>query len=338
MTDLARIDESLRALTFRAPDGTLLPVAEHVAPVADNALALSFRSTVSHVAQSLSERQRGQFWASPGHISCVRGRSVTYLVDWSQVENIRGARACCARLGVPTASWSLGGIGAAILRWLGPPHQLWETTERYLGGLPWGYRLCLPGSYADVVHLDMARAYYQIACRLPSIRLTWLTSGPCWHPMAPDERERWGRLLLELRDVKPLRVCLNGAMLGSSTHPSCWFAGDTLQIPIKRGPFRAAGLCVVRTCYELCWLQAQHGHAVYANTDCVTLPAGTRLDVWEGYGYLYREIARGPADIQAPDVYRIGERQTAYYTTANRLRVSYTEDPAPNALTLRCWH
>ncbi|MGH9206042.1 MAG: hypothetical protein ACRD1G_05725, partial [Acidimicrobiales bacterium] len=265
------------------------------------------------------------------------GKCLT-LLDRSRAEAVSAARRVGETLMGSCKSWTVGGVARALLQWVGPPQPHRSCTDKALSGVPWSYRVCQPGTYENVALVDLKAAYHQGLARLPSIRLTWLPSGPVWHPMPAAERDRWNALLTAVAPAKPLRLVLLGNMVGGGQAPWCFCKGQRLAMKAQNGPFRSAGMAVVRAGYELCWLQAEEVQTVYANTDSVLMPRPARPRAWERWGYEWRLEAEGSADVRCLDVFRVGERMTAWYRQGSRFALALPATPSPPSLTLTAWH
>lgn len=291
-----------------------------------------------HLACALSTLEGGMWIAAPQSLTWVNGRQACWLIDWRTWEAVRTAREACLKLGAPVRSYTLGGCARALLKWCGIQEKHWQCSQDALGGVPWAYHLVTPGTYRDMRLTDLTAAYHQVVERLPSPRLVWTADGPLWAPLVGQERERWSTLLSVAQGHKGLRTRLLGCMIGGGKGAVTYHRGQVLQNRPVPGPLVTAGLLVARTVYELCGLQAQEAGTVYANTDCVLTPAGAGRAVWDRYGYRYRTDAEGDAELVSLGVYRVGDKQTAWYGAGGRFPVPYPADPLPTPLTLTAWH
>lgn len=289
------------------------------------------------MARALSCCEGGQWIAGPAGLTWVNGRECCWLVEWRTVEEVRLAKQIAAAAGVPVRSWTLGGAARALLKWADIRERHWGVSQQALGGTRWAYQAVTPSSLPDAGLYDLTGAYHQVVERLPSPRVTWTPDGPLWAPLQGQEAERWRTLKAVVRAHKGLRTRVLGCMIGGGQGGQVWCRGKALQFRRQVGPLVTAGLCVARTIYELCGLEAQACGAAYANTDCVVTSGGARREVWDRYGYVYREEARGSADLVALGCYRVGDRQTAWFGSGGRFPVEYPADPLPARLILTQW-
>lgn len=292
----------------------------------------------SEIARVLSLSSPGQWWAGQRSVTWVNGSNTRYLIDWSRLEDVLAARRLCEGLSCPTRSWSVGGITRHLLGWLGPSPPCLASSERYLADVPAAYLSVRPGTYSAHRYLDLRAAYWQALCRLPSPVVTWTQDGPCWHPLGREAKGRWHAILEGVAGMKPLRVSLNGCMLGSTTPAVVWHRGERVRVPPRAGRYRTAGLAVVRATYEITHLQSEGAGAVFANTDCVIIPEETRPAVWDALGYQWREEARGTTEVYNPGSYRVGSKRTYYYDIGSRLATYNVNTPPPRSYTYRAWH
>lgn len=329
---------ALRDGVWRRPGRDDVPLVSHTLELGEGALAVTYGAPAAVVACEMSRHLGGQWWPGRGSVTWLNGRQATYILDFSRVPGVEEARKLAASLGAKTRSWTVGGVARSLLAWLGEKHPHTQSSERALGGLPPAYTYCAPGRYPGQSHVDLKAAYWQALCRLPSPVVTWLADGPCWHPLPPASKARWRDLLAGVAACKPIRVALNGCMLGSDGPPVCYHKGETLRVPPRPGHLQTAAKAVVRATYELCWLQREEAGACYANTDCVVMPAGQRPAVWDSVGYAYRIEAEGEADVCSLDVYKVGDKSTLWYDRGSRIAISAHASPPPPSLTYLSWH
>lgn len=336
--DAAAILPTLEGLHWHTNDGQERACVTKARALEPNLIAAHVDGGSGTLAREASKANAGQWWVGNGAAICNRGGRVTYVVDWDTLPAVNDARSLATRLGLEPTAWTTGALCRQMLKWIGTDGPRSRAGEARLLCDVWGYRRCQPGSYAAQRLVDMSGAYWQAVCRLPSPRLSWLSTGPCWHPLTAEERDRWQTLLLALAACKPVRNALWGCMTGRDGEAGCWCKGEKLRMRSHPGPFRTAGLAVARAVYELCWLQAEEGHAVYANTDSLILHREHRLAVWDAYGYAWREKAEGDADIRAMDTYKVGAYATVWYHRGSRLSLGALNAPMPPSITLTEWH
>jgi len=216
-----------------------------------------------------------------------------------------------------------------------------------------------PAYRAPVVLWDVKSYYYNMISRLPSVRVSVFRNAIKFWNLRPDERARWRDVLDAVRDNKPLRNTIAGACLGS-LKPSLAFTsapdkntsignrGDSpstpnqtgtvrrITVPGSPGPFRAAGLLVVRSGYELCQRQYIDTNSVYGTIDSVA-NSGTRPKVWESVGLTATIKAGGNGEICHRGSYRIGAFQTKPYATGSRIAAPKDAGEPPATLFYKKW-
>lgn len=334
----ATLFQVLQPMESRDVKGNRFPSVSRLIELDERAWCAQFHTSAREIAQKASCALPGQFWVGSGSLTWNNGGRCFTLLSEALVPAVEEARAVGLALMGSCPAWTVGGVARRLLAWLGPvqPHR--ACTDRALGGVPWSYRVCKPGAYENVALVDLKAAYHQALGRLPSLRLTWLPSGPIWHPMPAAERSRWADLYRACETVKPLRLVLLGNMVGGGRAPLCFVKGRALELRPHNGPFRSAGLAVVRAGYELCFLQAEESETAYANTDSVLLPRPALPRAWERWGYRWRIEAEGDADVRCLDVFKVGERMTAWYREGSRFALPFPATPRPDTLTLTAWH
>jgi len=206
-----------------------------------------------------------------------------------------------------------------------------------------------PAYRAPVVLWDVKSYYYNMISRLPSVRVSVFRNAVKFWNLRPDERARWRDVLDAVRDNKPLRNTIAGACLGSFK-PSLAFtsapdkkASTTetgtvrrIAVPGSAGPFRAAGLLVVRSGYELCQRQYIDSNSVYGTIDSIA-NSGTRPKVWESVGLTATVKAGGNAEVCHRGSYRIGAFQTKPYATGSRIAAPKDAGEPPAILFYKKW-
>ena len=205
-----------------------------------------------------------------------------------------------------------------------------------------------PAHKPPVVLWDVKSYYYNMISRLPSVRVSVFRNAIKFWNLRPDERARWRDVLDAVRDNKPLRNTIAGACLGSlKPSPAFTSAPDKkcpgepgtvrrIAVPGSPGPFRAAGLLVVRSGYELCQRQYIDTDAVYGTIDSVA-NGGTRPKVWESVGLTATIKAGGNAEVCHRGSYRIGAFQTKPYATGSRIAAPKDAGEPPVVLFYKKW-
>lgn len=226
-----------------------------------------------------------------------------------------------------TKCYSVGKSARHILEYVMPPQRdkcgnAPKSVERLLQGITYGFHACTPGVYQNVTMLDVSGYYFNMLRRLKSLVVTVDDDGLLWHPMKPDEWERWGYVLEGIRDYKPLRNTLAGVCAGS-TKPTILWTFDKEKNRVvrkvkkpKAGLFRGAGLLCVHAGSVLCKKEHLTSESVYSTIDCVTTAANGGT-IWKRYGFQVGvkhdqtgKPATGKAIICHRGSYRIGEVET----------------------------
>ncbi|MGH8276494.1 MAG: hypothetical protein ACRETH_07345, partial [Steroidobacteraceae bacterium] len=175
--------------------GSTYPTLTGLLEISERCWLADFHTSGREIAQRASRSLGGQWWVGAGAVTWNNGGKCLTLLDRSRAEAVSAARRVGETLMGSCKSWTVGGVARALLQWVGPPQPHRSCTDKALSGVPWSYRVCQPGTYENVALVDLKAAYHQGLARLPSIRLTWLPSGPVWHPMPAAERDRWNALL-----------------------------------------------------------------------------------------------------------------------------------------------
>ena len=287
------------------------------------------------------------------------------------------ARECLRDLGVigtmlPKPLFSVGSCARALLAWAFTEPHYEPSSERLLDGITFGFHACKPGRYicreprtipnpapADltdsavevpnpahkppIILWDVKSYYYNLICRLPSMRVSTYRNALKFWNARPDERARWRDVLEAVRDNKPLRNSLAGACLGSLKPSPAFTSANAvpgtvrrISVPGSPGPFRAAGLLVVRSGYELCQRQFIETDSVYGTIDSVA-NSGARPRVWESVGLTATVRAGGNAEICHRGSYRIGVFQTKPYAQGSRSVVPVAPTEPPGVLFYKQW-
>ena len=307
------------------------------------------------VASEFASYLGGQGRPSPANVGAAWqcGRNVPgMIIDAKVYKSVLLAQAIVQAI-TPGAAlkWTLGGLARQLYAYVGPPQTSsfrtefqtpWANAKRYipgmadrlLEGITYGYHQCRPGRYEYAEHYDVSGYYFSMLTRLKSLRLTVYETGFDWDPMLPEEWERWQQVLASVPAHKPLRNALAGAAAGAT-----WGAGKraiaysrikgaapehkadpwpvrAYDLPRSSGPFRPAGLLLVRTGYEKtlqqCLEQGLTNPVLYSNIDSVIcLPA--RVPVWERYGFSVKSLYSGPAHIIGRGNWKVGSYETKNY-------------------------
>lgn len=243
--------------------------------------------------------------------------------------------------------WTVGACSRALLRFVGEKEVYTKSVERIMNGRAYGYHECTPGRYttqedswavdkrrdlfdepmhypnpayiAPVTLYDVKSYYYDMLCRLPSLRININRQERIrFFPMLPDNRERWIDVLHAIADNKQLRNSIAGSMTGSvKTSVAFTSSGAggtrTINVPGAPGMFRSAGLLVVATGAELCYAQCASTDSVYSSVDSVAIRGAGTPDVWTRHGFTTEVKCAGDAHIIGRGCYKIGQFATKPY-------------------------
>lgn len=337
MSQWEKVVPALDAIRWQGPFGTQAKTCSTLAEIDDRAFSVEMPSGCDAFARLMSGELGGQWWVGCGAVTWVCGRTVTWFLIPPRVPQVEPARRVLRELGIEDAPWTIGGCARKLLKPLGEPERWTALVEQINTGAAWGYHHVEPGRYPDDELWDLSSAHYQLLKRLPSPRLAPYGSRLYWHPLVGEAADWWEKVLLAIGPVKALRNAMVGAMMGSSDGATRYCHGEKMPFHGPRGPYRAAGLLVVRSCYELTALQATATASHYANTDCVMVPRGSSLDVWNRYSLPYRKQAEGASHVVALGVYRCGSKATRCYDPMLRLQDAACSMPVPSRLYHREW-
>ena len=316
------------------------------------------------VARELAAALGGQGRPSPSRTGaawqCGSALGGT-LIDNSVYRSVTQAQGIVQGI-IPGAPlrWSVGSNARQLLAYVGPPQlcpplreksaagivrHLPANADLLLEGIDYGYHECTPGEYPDAEHYDVSGFYYYMMSQLPSLRLTVTNERIIFDAMPPDEWERWREVLAGILPHKGLRNSLAGAAAGSTwkegreravayarvkgaapAHKGDPFPTFQFDLPLLTGPFRAAGLLVVRTGYEKTLQTCRQNTTIYSNIDSVICLPPYKPS-WERYGFTVRQDAKGNAHILGRGNWRVGTRKTLNYGSGQG-----TETPAPAAI------
>lgn len=308
------------------------------------------------VAADIASQLGGQGRPSPSRMSACwqLGRNVPgVIIDVKLYQSLLLAQGIVKSL-VPSAppKWSLGGCARQLFAYVGPAQEggllsvadsTWNNGRRYtaggadrlLEGIEYGYHECKPGRYEYAEHYDVSGYYYNMLCRLKSLRLSVFNDGFAWDTMLPEEWERWQEVLAVVPSHKPLRNALAGAAAGATfgvdnapiayarvagqapVHKGDPYPVYQFSLPRKEGPFRPAGLLLVRTGYEKTLLECltNAGRVVYSNIDSV-ICVPPRVPVWDGLGFTVKSEYQGETHIRGRGSWKCGSHTTLNYSDA----------------------
>lgn len=290
--------------------------------------------SAKEIAQRLSSWLPGQIWIGKIAITWVCGRSCVWLLQPESIPEVEAARACVLPL-AGDCGYSPGNCARTLIRWTGiKTRPARDTVQTLREGQPtWGYRLVLPGRYACMTQYDLHAAYWTLLAKLPSPHV-YIDSGNAIYfgGLDREQSRRWHAAIEAIGQHKTLRNAVIGAAAGSELPRTYWQGGQECSLDMGHGPWPGAATLVIRTCYELAMMASRETGAIYSAVDCVISPQEAPPAVWEAAGLTARVQARGDAEVCCCNVYRIGERQTAYYALGSRMRA-----PAIPEVPLALW-
>lgn len=304
-------------------------------------------------AYTLATLLPGQLWNGRRSVSWVCGRPRTgeapvrcRLIDVDDRLKIREAQDTLADLGIRDGwLWSVGACARAALSWVADPATVPSNTEILLEGIEVGYHDCAPGVYDPLTLFDVSAYYYNLAARLPSLRVEASRSGALhWQPMRPDESARWRDLLQAVEGCKVLRNSLVGCAMGARGKRKAW-VGDParpgrarqITLGLPGGPFRGAGLLVIRSAYELCNIASLQCSSVYSTIDSVATESALPPKVWVDLGLAVERKAAGLGVICRRGCWSVGPKQTLPYKAGYRLSVPVSRAETPQIQYWREW-
>lgn len=271
------------------------------------------------------------FVSSHGGISWVNGQggSRAVWVPSGQWRDMEPARDVIRELlgGVYAVRMATPGKAAALLlKYAADPQPDANGSELLLSGIQYGYHDCKPGVYENATQWDVSGYYYSMLERADSLRVYPHKRGLQWGGMRETERENWANVKAAIKDVKILRNAMVGVMAGSRDKYTAFTrtknGSRVVYIPGQIGPFRNLAILIVRTGWELCRSESLHTNSVYSTIDCVTSCSSVPV-VWERFGFKVGARYTGTADIRGRGVYKIGYRETKWYTVAVKRSKEY---------------
>ena len=278
------------------------------------------------------------------------------LLEWETVQTVKQARATLAGIvRLPSLPWTIGAVARQLLRTLedgkGQPYQ--KSAEYLLDGVPYGYHECTPGVYKSaseywqppppkkhlfdegvkalvnpdhvpaITMYDVEGYYFAMLKRLKGLHITVYPDDLTIEPFRPDMKDAWTYLLESVEENKTLRNSLAGALAGSLKRGRAYCRDlDTggvkvIAPPGSAGPYRAAGLLLVRSGVELCHCEALTTNSVYATIDSVVTTGTTTPVVWPSWGFTVSKKGQGNGEICHRGSYQIGNKRTLNYANGD---------------------
>lgn len=348
----------------------------------------------SDVARELSCTLPGQCWHGARGVSWVCGRRKKHsgpsarIFDARDYSKVVQAQNTCKAIGAlhdnPEGEWylpwSIGAAARLLLEFVTAPSKTPTPCEHMTEGVKLGYHDCKPGMYPSAVMYDGAAYYYNLLWRLGTLKVSVTAEGFVMaHDMKGDGPAKFREMMQGVREDKVLRNSLVGCAMGKRGWQAFW-VNDGKDKSKKGyrwssgGPFRPAGLLVLRTGIELCQVAALQCDSVYSTIDSITalcqtkpfaeppnwyllseseqmimrLQADRALEaevqslapkVWKQYGIPHEIKAYGRAHICSRGVWRISETATPTYRkrTTERAEIPAPSPPLPKVLYHQGW-
>jgi hypothetical protein len=183
----------------------------------------------------------------------------------------------------------------------------------------------------------VSACYWTLWGLLPSLRVTLAGGKLRWHSEDSAEQERRRLVQERVGAHKLLRNALVGCAAGSGGRLSAWHDGRRCGVRGGYGPLRPAALVVRRVAAELAYLASEEVQSVYTSTDAVVTERGRWPSCWPAAGLVVREVLAGEADIRAPGIYRVGQRDTYFYRLGSMHVHEVEREPPPGWSALPSW-
>lgn len=270
----------------------------------------------------------GQWWPRVDGCTWLQGSRRVWFTERSVLPSIVDAVDSVRSFGLD-CGWSIGSAARALLKYVGKGYPASRHHHPFAIGAGRNYVDCRPGVYPRMAMHDAKAYYYTLLRGLPSWQPIVGSSGRIIFCKAGgDETSRRDEVLEFVKDRKPLRNSLVGCMTGRGDGASYFCRGELCELRGQLGPFRSAGLLVVRLGWELTRQAAREVDSVLSLVDCVTEPHGEVPPVWDRCGIQTGVKAFGVAEICNPVVFRVGEHDTALFRRGSRFKESH---PCPDA-------
>jgi len=297
------------------------------------------------VAYDLACQLPGQIWPGRKGCSWVCNGLAGQLIDIDDVPDLRHATDTLADLGIREEEyWSMGRAARALLGWVADPATCPVNNDVLLDGIEIGYHDCQPGVYECATMYDCKSYYFRLLERLPSLRVIATKDALIWDQMTPCEKARWKDALQAVEGCKVLRNSLVGCAMGASgktlaykRDPERPGRAVAFQLRLPGGPFRGAGLLIIRSAYELCQLASLQTDSVYSTIDSVVTESSLRPKVWEDLGLQVERKAGGLAVICRRGCWKVGPKETLPYKAGYRLSVPVSRAETPHTQYWRQW-
>jgi hypothetical protein len=269
----------------------------------------------------MTEEAGGQIWATDYNATYVKNtrdvRRYILASAWPGLSDSRVAVSSLCGYDLADVKYTYAAMARQVSQWLGVDQRPDPIPPDYLR--KWHYQHCEPCRLPVGYILDMRYAYWQVACRAPSLlcRVDYEKEQIIWHVMSKQAQDRWERCKIALETYKRLRLAIIGvnstglAVNGSGVR---YFAGGVQKPMPGSAPtcFRNLALLTVRCAYELTQQAREEVNAWYANADCI-LSETDQCPYWNSCGVVYRAKAQGPVEIYGLGQWSVGDDSTIPY-------------------------
>lgn len=217
--------------------------------------------------------------------------------------------------------YTVGACALALLKYIGPPSYPYKGLIACYGDRYCNYQDVTPGEHEWALKVDVRSCYASLWRRLPSLRPIWEPGRITWGAQDDGEAERRARVDQAVADRKVLRNSLVGCALGATAPRVSYHRGQRKMVKGRMGPFRPAGLLVMRTAYELCRIASHQADSIHTNTDHIVTATGSYPTVWGDVGLVVDDSTEGPAEVCSLVSARVGRWETHYYTRGSRYKL-----------------
>lgn len=263
------------------------------------------------LACGLSVALGGQFHYSQYHVIRTAGKNTEAILSQTAYNALILARSTAKWLG---SEWegkkSTGAIGRGIVDWVCgddlnrlDPQAEWKMSEEIARTPSWGCFVARPGTYENMVHIDVAAYYHSIATRIKNPLPMFAPTGELRWRNAGKAAKRWQAAIDAVGGNKPLRNTMIGQMCSGSDDPRSYYYCKGERHPVHSRPSKlaAVGHLIIRCGTEMSIRTARRAGAVYSCVDCVICPDTGDTDTggtyWEELGFSVRRKGRGKATV-----------------------------------------
>lgn len=313
------------------------------------------------VAYELACRLPGQLWPGNHGVTWVCGRGGPHgmIIDHASIHQLRDAQEALAGIGLRVeVPWSRGRLCRAALSWVADPDTIPTGTDHIMEGVSHAWFHCTPGTYDSLNAYDVRSFYYSLSRYAPGPRV-WCTkeSEVVWGGHTDHEKGRWRDLLSVVGNDKLLRNSLVGCAMGSKHARPVYMRGPgkptyedgnpkpffdptagahRRHLTLSGTPWRALGLLIARSAYELCGIASYETGSVYSATDSV-FTTGNSPQIWSEYGFETELKASGQAEVYCRGVWRVGNLATPTYLSGARDTIETPPSELPRRMVHQKW-